>query len=848
MALPDTVYSLIAQYERDTECLHTSNLEGGALGETLTSEQAKDLAEEPGVDRALSGDEIVNALGGHGSVRIIRYPDLAHIASWDELTDNGHQAAVILFLTDGPKSGHWICAFKGGPDGTPHFFDPLGIALDRERMRLPKEQNAELGQTEPLLTRLIRTSKTPVSTSRVDFQEDAPGVNTCGRWCIKRILESDMTNAEFSAMVKQKVKESGLLSDAWIATQVGPGARHTSGSGIYGGALSFSVQQLLGGDLDSESGHDSDYADGSDSDARDDVPYGHDKFMADLYGGSSCKTFYADLYGGSFNKEDVLPSLVQAPEWMQGDLVGAGKFREKTKSGIQRLFDPGGAQMIADESSDDDGPKLGRDEIMVPSKSDMLAAFRRNIQATSGHVTKKQAAGKDASDLAARVEQNKEEMAAIERMDNREYAEWFLQKKLGDTYDTKRSEVDTYIADYLRRVEDDESEEEPRFSSVGAIPFAVTDAAARARELVQKHPQLPATTLSELPKYRRVDVPTSPRHDADSRSSSGSSSSSDSSSSSEVRVNMATFRAFKKPVASAAVPAPASDEQALKQHRKELVQKAALAVMTRAATETEFDFLKDVDINEFKDKHGNVIPEMRTAAGVIAALHAEPEKAFRRAAFKQNTKRLPNDRDYVRRSDAIERQRLALDTVRRHKGSDLTPKEQLDAVTKVGLATADPRGKPKEGMNIIESAYNQTRDALAKEQAALPKEERSAPTYNLGRNKKYAVFRAVDDKERWKAMLPTRKQPPFRKPAPAPVVPPPAEAPAKVDDDSDSESNSVPAPTSAPVARPAPVKIKLPLAMKPKSVSDDEDEDDDDIDPFDIDPDSLAGHKRRRDE
>lgn len=192
--------------ERQTAADAAAGGAGGSLATDTGGQESK----------TLSGEDVKRLAGGG---RIITYPDLDKIKTWDELIDNPKRAAIILFCVESPTEGHWICAFEG-PDGT-HVFDPIGMALDAERNRISMEKRRELGETDPELRRLVMMSGAPVHVSKVHFQEDAPGVNTCGRWVGLRLQKSKLTDAQFGAFVKEGIARmgKGTTPDEWVVAQ-----------------------------------------------------------------------------------------------------------------------------------------------------------------------------------------------------------------------------------------------------------------------------------------------------------------------------------------------------------------------------------------------------------------------------------------------------------------------------------------------------------------------------------------------------------------------------------------------------------------------------------------------------
>ena len=154
-------------------------------------------------------------------------------------------AVIILFLTTSPSEGHWICAFDA-EDG-PHVFDPLGVALDRERFHISEEMREELGQTKPLLRRLLKTQPLKPHVSRVDYQQNKPGVNTCGRWVALRLKNRHVSDADFALRTAEACVKENLQPDEWVVrvTNNMPGqSDFLAGAGLKGGSLASSVNPM----------------------------------------------------------------------------------------------------------------------------------------------------------------------------------------------------------------------------------------------------------------------------------------------------------------------------------------------------------------------------------------------------------------------------------------------------------------------------------------------------------------------------------------------------------------------------------------------------------------------------
>ena len=216
-------------------------------------------------DYCLSDSDVKRVAGSTGLL-IIRYPELSRFATWDEFMQNQARAAAVLFLVQGPTSGHWIAAFDG-PDATAQVWDPLGMPLDSQRNELSASKRNALGENEAQFARLLATAEAAGKRpciNHVEFQEFSPSINTCGRWVGLRILHRDKTDTQFKAFVLGKVKAAGMRSpDEWVTQYTNPklsgggpsGTRRPEDdspwlddvSALMGGRMTTAAPRLTGG-------------------------------------------------------------------------------------------------------------------------------------------------------------------------------------------------------------------------------------------------------------------------------------------------------------------------------------------------------------------------------------------------------------------------------------------------------------------------------------------------------------------------------------------------------------------------------------------------------------------------
>lgn len=162
---------------------------------------------------ALSNEDINRIL--EPDTKVFSYPRFAEMNSIEEAFDKLGRC-VFLFLTVSESSGHWICMFKR--NGHIEYFDPYGMKPEEQRKWLPQEQLDELGQGEPYLITLLRKSRMPVYYNTYPYQSDKDDINTCGRWCVARLICKDLDNKSFNNLVKEEMKQNGLTSmDDFVA-------------------------------------------------------------------------------------------------------------------------------------------------------------------------------------------------------------------------------------------------------------------------------------------------------------------------------------------------------------------------------------------------------------------------------------------------------------------------------------------------------------------------------------------------------------------------------------------------------------------------------------------------------
>jgi hypothetical protein len=163
---------------------------------------------------ALSNDDINEIL--EPDTTIFSYPRFCTMNHIDEAFDQLGRC-VFLFLTESESSGHWLCMFKR-PNNEIHYYDSYGEKPDAQRKWLTEEQLEALGEEEPCLTELLKASGYKVYYNTVQYQTDKQDINSCGRWCVARLICKDMDDRQFHNLVRDQMRERGLKNpDDWAA-------------------------------------------------------------------------------------------------------------------------------------------------------------------------------------------------------------------------------------------------------------------------------------------------------------------------------------------------------------------------------------------------------------------------------------------------------------------------------------------------------------------------------------------------------------------------------------------------------------------------------------------------------
>jgi len=152
---------------------------------------------------------------------IFTYPHLENVSHIDEVFDP-HGRAIMLFLTENDKTGHWIALIRRG--NTIEIFDPYGNAPSQWKKKLggSMEDNRRWRQDRPLLEKKIKEAGYNMIWNKEQHQPVSRDINTCGRWAGMRLLFADYTLPEFNNIIEKIHRETGIDGDT-LATALTSG-------------------------------------------------------------------------------------------------------------------------------------------------------------------------------------------------------------------------------------------------------------------------------------------------------------------------------------------------------------------------------------------------------------------------------------------------------------------------------------------------------------------------------------------------------------------------------------------------------------------------------------------------
>jgi|LakMenE18May11ns_1017448.scaffolds.fasta_scaffold9917118_3 hypothetical protein len=153
-------------------------------------------------------------------VNILTYDELNKYSDIRHLLPNEIDYCIILYRQS-TNSGHWVSLDRIGDMIS--YFDSYGGEVDCPLKWNPNELNDMLGQSIPYLSNLFDKTDLDVYYNPFRYQKMKNEVNTCGRWCILRILSAinqHMNLEDFYNMIKPFKKDKEFNLDEAISALI----------------------------------------------------------------------------------------------------------------------------------------------------------------------------------------------------------------------------------------------------------------------------------------------------------------------------------------------------------------------------------------------------------------------------------------------------------------------------------------------------------------------------------------------------------------------------------------------------------------------------------------------------
>ena len=146
---------------------------------------------------------------------VLTYPTLNNVRNIDEILKHqsggiGH--AIVLYLTENEKTGHWVAIIKRGD--TIELFDPYGNSARNLNKDLKGGFQAE--QRGQVLEELVRNSGYKLIHNTSKVQPVSPDIQTCGRHTAARVMFAHLSLPEYLKTIRRLATEGGVSVDTFI--------------------------------------------------------------------------------------------------------------------------------------------------------------------------------------------------------------------------------------------------------------------------------------------------------------------------------------------------------------------------------------------------------------------------------------------------------------------------------------------------------------------------------------------------------------------------------------------------------------------------------------------------------
>jgi hypothetical protein len=138
------------------------------------------------IEYSISESDIDIYLGKSKNNKIIKYNEFKNYNHINQILKKDKDYRIVLIETKF-NYGHFVCILRYG--NTIEYFNSYGFSPSKDLDIIPYETNIELGQQQKWLNYIFDNStEYNIIYNKFKFQKLENGINTCGRYCILRII------------------------------------------------------------------------------------------------------------------------------------------------------------------------------------------------------------------------------------------------------------------------------------------------------------------------------------------------------------------------------------------------------------------------------------------------------------------------------------------------------------------------------------------------------------------------------------------------------------------------------------------------------------------------------------
>lgn len=172
------------------------------------------------IETPLTDADLERYFGSGKNSEVMKYNELVNYRTIDDLLPLPIDFRIIL-VEERKNVGHWICVLKY--KDIIESFNSYGKDIDKQKDMFGAIKNRLLGQHTDYLTKLVNKSDYKYVINKIPYQSSKKGVNTCGRWCILRVIAMKDLFMDLEAFKKMVIKgcddlrvEPDALVSIWI--------------------------------------------------------------------------------------------------------------------------------------------------------------------------------------------------------------------------------------------------------------------------------------------------------------------------------------------------------------------------------------------------------------------------------------------------------------------------------------------------------------------------------------------------------------------------------------------------------------------------------------------------------